>query len=233
MVYDRRGRESLWGPFLDEDAQVIDWESLEAVQYVFKDKMQLFWYDRRIKYPFNERWKDGHFRGVRPNSFIYESKPVEPPRETSDPYNITGTWSYIACGLKSHEFDDGPPKYLEYDIFYGEAEEEETCLHSRMELRVVEVRHSNTEGKSLPEVRFVGLATLHTRGYETDLVHGIQGTVTSLRNGEVKCSLTASGKQSWLSQGVQIGGRNSVRGVLGIWHDPWVHTHSLLEKPGS
>ncbi|KAI4103725.1 MAG: hypothetical protein L6R37_003653 [Teloschistes peruensis] len=151
---------------------------------------------------FNWSWKDGHFRGVGPDGFFYGNTPVEPPREPCDPYNITGTWTCITCRPEGHTFDTtdsldserigmaaGLPVYIDYD----KDDKEEDLSHSRMELRVVEVRHSNTEGESLPEVRFVGLATLLTGGYDTDLVQDIEGTVTSLRHGEVKWSLTTSG----------------------------------------
>ncbi|KAI4196518.1 MAG: hypothetical protein LQ350_006501 [Teloschistes chrysophthalmus] len=152
---------------------------------------------------FKQNYIDGHLRGVRPDSFIHRNKPVEPPREPSDPYNITGTWTCITCRLEGHEFDTtdsldserigmsaGPPIY----IGSVKDDQKEHFVHARMELRVVEVRHSNTEGESLPEVHFVGLATiLIAEGYDTDLVQDIEGTVTSLRDGEVKWSLNAPG----------------------------------------
>lgn len=194
IVYDRRGRGSLWGPFLDKDSQVIDWESLEAAQYVFEDNMQHFWDFNMIDLVFNWSWKDGHFRGVGPDGFFYGNTPVEPPREPCDPYNITGTWTCITCRPEGHTFDTtdsldserigmaaGLPVYIDYD----KDDKEEDLSHSRMELRVVEVRHSNTEGESLPEVRFVGLATLLTGGYDTDLVQDIEGRERSQAMGVV------------------------------------------------
>jgi hypothetical protein len=102
-----------------------------------------------------------------------------------------------------------------------------------MELRVT---HSSppgpNDGQELPVVFFEGTAkSMHTQ-WDPNASSKIRGSVRLTREGEVRWQSVSvhGGEEKWASEGIQIGGLRSARGVLGHWFDKYVF-HSFSCGP--
>ena len=69
-------------------------------------------------------------------------------------------------------------------------------------------------------------------GCEAKLSHELteQGTVKLTPQGEVRWTTWSifHGEERWRSEGIQIGGPQSERGVLGFWFDKYVFPYNLF-----
>jgi hypothetical protein len=98
-VYDLRQYtdKTLWGPFLDDGSQYVDWEKVEAIMVVLGHNLQIF--SDRTNGIFETIWTHP-FAGATPNS--YRSPPLPSPQNPldsaclEDPYNVTGTWMRVS-----------------------------------------------------------------------------------------------------------------------------------------
>jgi len=123
-VYDLRQytEATLWGPFLNDGSQRVDWEKVEAIMIVLGYNLKEF--TKRSDGRFPMLW-DEPFLGATPQSFVSPHRhslfpnkashcgEIEPEllriRELSmdlnalDPYGVTGTWLRVVCFL---DFND-------------------------------------------------------------------------------------------------------------------------------
>ena len=249
LVYDLRryNEANLWGPFMDDYSQDADWEKLEALMvlldYSLKDYADAFEYDKTVI----PRW-DVPFAGASPHSFVSPSFtiPREPrlPLEAQDPYNITGTWRRIVCFLDYNDLydfnfrspipDDQPRQPLDRD---------EAFRLINMQLEIAKIRPpGEDDGQGLPVVEFKGMsaavrpswdphANAKIRGKHSPLPApiafflttdcSVKGLVRLTPEGEVRWTSWSifHGEERWRSEGIQIGGPQSGRGVLGTWFD--------------
>lgn len=113
-VYDLREYtdDTLWGPFMDDGSQNVDWEKVEAVMLVLGFNLSRF--TERSDGRFPMLW-DRPFDGATPKSYV--STPISIDQETEvdeelhsirelsptiddlDPYGVTGTWMRVVCFL--------------------------------------------------------------------------------------------------------------------------------------
>jgi hypothetical protein len=81
-----------------------------------------------------------------------------------------------------------------------------------------------------PVVHFVGVSRALDGSWDDNADSDLRGTVRMTLEGEVRwtsCSIF-HGEERWKSEGIQIGGIRSARGVVGTWFDKYVSTISLL-----
>lgn len=117
-VYDLRQYTdaTLWGPFMDDGSQRVDWEKVEAIMIVLGFNLNKFSQRSDGRWP--KVW-DQAFVGATPNSFTsHEPAKLAPPKESEeeseeiskirelalslnsqDPYGVTGTWMRVVCFL--------------------------------------------------------------------------------------------------------------------------------------
>ena len=72
-----------------------------------------------------------------------------------------------------------------------------------------------------PIVYFRGTSSSMRPSWDPDANSGIRGVVQTNREGEVRWTSWSifQGEERWRSEGVQIGGKGSARGVVGSWFD--------------
>lgn len=113
-VYDLRQYtdNTLWGPFMNDGTQNVDWEKVEAVMLVLGFNLNKF--SDRSGGRFPRLW-DTPFEGATPRSYVSEPlltgptkdmdyeisiiRELEPSVDSLDPYGVTGTWMRIVCFL--------------------------------------------------------------------------------------------------------------------------------------
>lgn len=103
-VYDLRNytRNTMWGPFRNDDTGDVDWEKLEAIMTVLGYNLKL--YSEQTNRRFKEPWtEENAWLGASPYSFVAPKFEADssmlayqkPALEDRDPYGITGTWHRI------------------------------------------------------------------------------------------------------------------------------------------
>lgn len=114
-VYDLREYTdgSIWGPFMSDGSQNVDWEKVEAIMLVLGFNLADFTERSDGRFPL--LW-DRPFDGVTPQSYVspqisasddsemeesHSSIPKEltPSLDDLDPYGVTGTWMRVVCFL--------------------------------------------------------------------------------------------------------------------------------------
>ena len=114
-VYDLRQYtdHSLWGPFMNDGSQRVDWEKVEAVMIVLGFNLRKF--TERSDGRFPMVW-DEPFVGATPRSYVSPPRMAAPAKDdlddemlkirelalsldAQDPYGVTGTWMRVVCFL--------------------------------------------------------------------------------------------------------------------------------------
>ena len=113
-VYDLRRYtdHTLWGPFMDDGTQNVDWEKVEAVMIVLGFNLSKFTEQSGGHFP--HMWNTP-FVGATPKSYtppppitgptkdleeeISIFRELEPSIDSLDPYGVTGTWMRVVCFL--------------------------------------------------------------------------------------------------------------------------------------
>jgi hypothetical protein len=113
-VYDLRRYTdgTLWGPFMDDGTQRVDWEKIEAIMLVLGFNLNKF--SERSRGRFEKVW-DEAFVGATPGSYtslapidgptkdlddeISVIRELQPTIDDLDPYGVTGTWMRVVCFL--------------------------------------------------------------------------------------------------------------------------------------
>ncbi|RDA86120.1 hypothetical protein CP532_1147 [Ophiocordyceps camponoti-leonardi (nom. inval.)] len=232
-VYDLRHftARTRWGPFLDDGSDGVDWEKVEAILIVLGYNLSL----RRVMKLFADVW-DSPFSGTWPRSYIPSPVPGPGPSltplEASDPYGVTGTWYRVICFLDFNDFFKfnfpvGPAHGHSSNVprpplNVGEATR---LIVMRIQLTAVEAPGPE-DGQSLPVVRFKGVSRSLDDSWDDNANSDIRaftstGTVRLTREGEVRWTTVSvvHGEERWRSEGVQLGGVRSARGVVGNWFD--------------
>jgi hypothetical protein len=100
-----------------------------------------------------------------------------------------------------------------------------------MELRPVRTEAPGPDdGQALPVVYFEGTArSMHTQ-WDPNANSRIRGNVRLTKQGEVRWQSVSvyGGEERWASEGIQVGGIGSARGVLGHWFDKYVPPPPLI-----
>ncbi|KAH8735958.1 hypothetical protein BGZ61DRAFT_489774 [Ilyonectria robusta] len=213
-VYDLRQytERTHWGPFLDDGSDRVDWEKVEAILIVLAKNIGT---RRFVSDLFREVW-DSPFSGSWPGSYLGQPSPALTSLESRDPYDVTGTcYNFPAEDLIGR---DTPRPALDV----GEATR---ILQMNLKIHKIEPPGPD-DGQDLPVVHFKGVTrslddsfdgngNSQMRGWHTI------GTVRLTREGEVRWTTFSifNGQERWRSEGIQVGGVRSARGVVGNWFD--------------
>ena len=231
-VYDLRQHSegTLWGPFLDDGSGRVDWEKMEAIMIILQYNVQMFTkkyiiHGSKLTPP----W-DRPFVGVTPYSLNLPSlKPsIERapslPVDLQDPYNISGTWMRVVCFLDYRELftfnfseDQPPPGQPRPPI---DTEEAIRFIVVRLQVTKIE-KPGKDDGQGLPVVHFRGSSNSALPPIDFNANSRIRGTVRLTPEGEVRWTTFSvfHGEERWRSEGIQIGGVQAARGILGYWFD--------------
>ncbi|KAF2009714.1 hypothetical protein BU24DRAFT_497283 [Aaosphaeria arxii CBS 175.79] len=229
-IYDLRNYtdKTEWGPFRDDGSGKVDWEMIESVMIDLS-------YNTTICCPrflphFLPIWSDP-FGGVvrdRVRANYPPSLPKEPdiPLDLKDPYNVSGLWHRIVCFLDYNDLfaynfssqaigvsPDEPRSPLQTD---------EAIRHIIMRLQVTEVLPPGPyDNPALPIVKFAGVSKSMDVSWDPNANSKIRGEVRLTCEGEVRWTTISVffGEERWRSEGIQVGGINSKRGVTGTWFD--------------
>ncbi|GAB1318758.1 hypothetical protein MFIFM68171_08968 [Madurella fahalii] len=214
----------------DEDGQGglrVDWEKVEAIIVVLATNM---WRKGLDRFPiFRELWARP-FAGVWPGSYVpFWGTGVAEPKlgelERMDPYGVSGSWLRVICFLDYGDFfdfnfpavDDTPDDVPRPPLCVGEA----TRL-ILMKMRVTKIEPpSGGDHKGYPVVHFQGFSRALDGFWNGNTDSDLRGTVRMTPEGEVRWTSYSifSGESRWKTEGIQLGGIRSARGVVGYWFD--------------
>jgi hypothetical protein len=244
-VYDLRKyqRENFWGPFLDNGSGNVDWEKLQCIMVLLGHNLRTF--AERTHGHFGTH-REKAFLGTAPNSFTSTPscpshaammvKELTPPLAARDPYGVTGTWRRIVCfldytDLYSFNFEQLLPE---------EQEHEPIDTQEAIRLITLKIRVSAIEGpgpddaQDMPVVHFTGTSrSMHT-SWDPNANSKIRGSVRTTPEGAIRWTSFSiyHGEERWRSEGVQIGGIRSARGVLGTWFNKDYDRHGPAGPTG-
>lgn len=163
----------------------------------------------------------------------------DPKLEREDPYGVSGVWLRVVCFLDYTDFfsfnfpDDSlpVPEYMPRPpLDVGEA----TKL-LMMKINITRITYPEP-GSGYPEIKGKIWPIVHWKGYarsfdgspgEARLTWGLRGVVRMTPEGEVRWTTSSlyDGEERWRSEGIQIGGVKSARGVVGNWFDKDYNPH--------
>ncbi|KAH7069538.1 hypothetical protein BKA63DRAFT_84478, partial [Paraphoma chrysanthemicola] len=232
-VYDLRNYtdKTQWGPFRDDGSFRVDWEMVESLMVILGYNSGLCC--RRFQPKFSPPWSSPLDGVVPQRSKIMPEYPkgmlYEPdvPLLLKDPYNVSGIWSRIVCFLDYNDlynFNFGPEALkVPSDRPRDPLTTEEAIRHIIMDLQVTEVSPAGQfDNQDLPVVHFVGKSRSVDAAWDPNANSGIRGSVRLTPEGEVRwqtISVFYGGEERWRSDGIQVGGLRSQRGVIGTWFD--------------
>jgi len=227
-VYDLRNYsvQTVWGPFLDDGCFGVDWERVEAVMVVLAHNLRLV--TERTNSHFMPMWTIP-FTGASPHSYKALLRPrltkeLTPPPDVQDPYNISGTYMRVICFLDYTEFYDynfvaspPPPGQPRPPLNTDEATR---LIIMRIKATKAEAP-GELDGQELPVVHFAGTSHSMHAHRDPNANSRIRGTVRLTKEGEVRWTSFSIyfGEERWRSEGIQVGGVGSARGVFGHWFD--------------
>ncbi|PVI02811.1 hypothetical protein DM02DRAFT_612616 [Periconia macrospinosa] len=231
-VYDLRHytTQNGWGPYLSDGSMRVDWEMIEAlmVDVAYNSGMCC----RRLLTRFRLPWSEP-FEGIvhepnanEPKHPLGIPKQIDAPLDSRDPYGVSGIWSRIVC-------------FLDYTDLYNlnfstEAlllplteprapiSTEEAIRHILMRLRVVRIEEPDEDSHpSYPVVYFQGTSYAVHASWDPNASSRIRGSVRMTKHGDVRWNTVSvfHGEERWASDGIQVGGVRSSRGVIGTWFD--------------
>lgn len=232
LVYDLRqhSEHSLWGPFRSDGSDKIDWEKLEGLMMILSYNIHHF-ADRYSAHGLSliPPW-DTPFAGATPYSLqlpprsLEIERPPTLPVDLRDPYNVTGVWMRVVCFLDYREL-----------FTFNFAENQPLPSQSRPPIDVEEAirfivikLHATSieppaeeDGQALPVVHFKGISSSALPPVDPNANSKIRGTVRLTRHGDVRWTTLSvfHGEERWRSEGIQLGGVQSARGIIGFWFD--------------
>ncbi|KKY28417.1 putative f-box domain-containing protein [Phaeomoniella chlamydospora] len=239
-VYDLRRYtdKNCWGPFMDDGSLRPDWEKLQVIMIDLCYNLRIFTRrPRRISTAGPTLDDKSHiwnrpFFGVSSDSYKSASipgsitVPQDLPLLSQDPYGVTGTWMRIVCFL---DYNDLYAFNFETEIIPDDVEREP--LHTREAFRLIKlsIRVTSVESGSSdpsadptkPIVHFRGTSKSTYMSWDPNANSGIRGTVRTTKGGAIRWTSFSilHGEERWRSEGIQIGGPRSARGILGNWFD--------------
>ncbi|KAH7150044.1 hypothetical protein B0J13DRAFT_620381 [Dactylonectria estremocensis] len=228
-VYDLRQYtdRTHWGPFLDDGSNSVDWEKVEAILIVLGKNIGT---RCTVTNFFKENWDDA-FSGSWPGSYSTLPGPELTSLELQDPYDVTGTWFRIVCFLDYNDF-------FSYNFPVGDLLTEDTprpaldvgeatrLLQMQLHIDKIEPPGPN-DGQDLPVVHFRGVTRSLDDSFDGGGNSDMRGTVRLTQEGEVRWTTFSifNGQERWRSEGIQVGGVRSARGVVGNWFDKDYDAH--------
>ncbi|KAL8735876.1 MAG: hypothetical protein Q9181_002625 [Wetmoreana brouardii] len=231
-VYDLRQHteNTFWGPFTNDGSQSVDWEKVEALMIILSHNIRAFADKYSILHSvFVPSW-DEPFVGVTPYSLklVPQEPEIErPPRlplSLQDPYNVTGVWMRVVCFLDYRELftfnfsEDQPlPGQPRQPI---EIEEAIRFMMIKLEVSKIE-QPAKGDGQGLPVVHFKGTSTSALPPVDPNANSKIRGMVRLTPENEVRWTTFSvfHGEERWRSEGIQVGGVQAARGIIGYWFD--------------
>lgn len=232
-VYDLRNynEKTAWGPFRNDGSMRVDWEMVESIMVVLAYNSGLCC--RRFLQRFRPPWSEP-LEGVIPDrAKIMPEYPLkllkqpDIPLQLKDPYNISGIWSRVVCFLDYNDlytFNFSPAATrVPADQPRDTLTTEEATRHIIMDLQVTAVLEPGEfDNPSLPIVEFTGKSRSVEAHWDPNANSKIRGSVRLTQEGEVRwktISVFYGGEERWRSDGIQVGGLRSQRGVIGTWFD--------------
>ncbi|KAI4261499.1 MAG: hypothetical protein L6R42_003304 [Xanthoria sp. 1 TBL-2021] len=231
-VYDLRQHSegTLWGPFVGDGSQNVDWEKIEAIMIILDYNIQIFT-NKYVTHGSNliPPW-DRPFVGVTPHSLnlrpaeLSVERPPSLPLHLQDPYDVSGTWMRVVCFLDYRELftfnfseDQPPPGQPRPPI---DAEEAIRFIVVKLQVTKIE-KPGEDDGQGLPVVHFKGSSYSALPPVDVNANSKIRGTVRLTPEGEVRWTTFSvfHGEERWRSEGIQLGGVQAARGILGYWFD--------------
>ncbi|KAL2156987.1 hypothetical protein VTH06DRAFT_8830 [Thermothelomyces fergusii] len=238
-VYDLREYTAgnKWGPFLDEDEDGdgegagvrVDWEKVEAILIVLGanirakalERFPIFWYFWGK--PFAGSWRGSYIPWSKDREQGKESE--VPELDRLDPYGVSGSWLRVVSFLDYTDFfhfnfpigDCLPRDVPRPPLNVGQA----TRL-ILMRIRVAKVEPAGPgDHPDYPVTHFRGFSRALDGAWDENAQADIRGTVRVTPEGEVRWTSFSvfHGEERWKSEGIQIGGIRSARGVVGTWFD--------------
>ncbi|KAI4163210.1 MAG: hypothetical protein LQ342_003143 [Letrouitia transgressa] len=222
-VYDLRRYvdANCWGPFQSGGSQKVDWERVEAIMILLSHNMAAF-AKKHVAHSdiLNKTWNHV-FAGLSPQP---PSRLTLSP-EALDPYDITGTWMRIVCFLDFRDlwefnFTRAPTPLP--NRHRPPIRTEEAIRFIIMNIHVIRLSPpGDKDGKALPVAHFQGTAKLVRPLGDGNDDSRLRGMVRLTPEGEVRWTSWSifNGEERWRSEGVQVGGIGSRRGVIGTWFD--------------
>ncbi|KXT01791.1 hypothetical protein AC578_1982 [Pseudocercospora eumusae] len=252
-VYDLREYTdaTLWGPFMKDGSQKVDWEKVEAIMVVLGFNLRKFTDRSDGRFPMV--WRDP-WVGATPGSYKSAPKIGGPPThledgdnkirelalslDAMDPYGVTGSWMRVVCFLDYNDLyafnfsERIPDSQLREPI-----DTEEAIRLIRIKLQVTRIEPpgsrndddeteddgdwSKFQGERLPVVHFRGTSRSLHASWDPNANSRIRGSVRQTPEGEIRWTTFSifHGEERWRSEGIQVGGLKSARGVLGNWFD--------------
>lgn len=141
-----------------------------------------------------------------------------------DPYGITGTWMRVVCFLDYTELF--AYNFTAPSVPAGEPRPPlNTDEAIRMIVMHVAVNSIEDPGPAdhpdMPVVHFSGTSRPRYAYWDPNATANVRGSVRMTLEGEVRWTTFSiyHGEERWRSEGVQIGGVRSARGVVGNWFD--------------
>ncbi|KAF2472598.1 uncharacterized protein BDR25DRAFT_259061 [Lindgomyces ingoldianus] len=234
-VYDLRNYtdNTCWGPFREDGSMKVDWEMLEALMIDLGYNSGTCC--QRLVHRFKPVWCTP-FGGISKNplaDFYPPGTPMEPdiPLELRDPYNISGIWLRIVCFLDYtdlYAYNFGSDQVLS-DQPREPINTDEAIRHIIMRFKVTKVEPPGRfDNQDLPVVHFTGTSRSVDASWDPNANSRIRGTVRLTPESEVRwttISVFYGGEERWRSEGIQVGGPNSKRGVIGTWFDKDYNPH--------
>ncbi|KAF2192875.1 hypothetical protein K469DRAFT_553012 [Zopfia rhizophila CBS 207.26] len=229
-VYDLRNYtdNTRWGPFREDGSMKVHWEMLEAIMIVLGYNSGTCC--QRFIHRFKPVWCD-QFGGIVKSRLATQyppTLPIEPdiPLELKDPYNISGIWLRIVCFLVDYNdlyaFNFGSTN-VPADQPRGPITTEEVIRHIIMRFKVTKIEPAGQfDNQALPVAHFTGSSRSVDAPWDPNANSRIRGIVRLNPEGEVRwttVSIFYGGEERWRSEGIQVGGPNSKRGVIGTWFD--------------
>ncbi|KAK0630645.1 hypothetical protein B0T17DRAFT_489098 [Bombardia bombarda] len=224
-VYDLRQytRNTRWGPFMNDGSDRVDWEKVEATLLVLRNNIKNKSLDT---FPiFSNLW-NVPFAGSWTKSYV--PFPIDRERtdlELEDPYDVSGTWLRVVCFLDYNDFfsynfpigDRLPDNVPRPVLDIGEATR--LILMKIHVTRIEKAPAGDIHGH--PIVHFIGFSRSFDGSWDDNANSDLRGTAQMTPEGEVRWTTYSifNGQERWRSEGVQIGGVQSARGVVGSWFD--------------
>ncbi|USP79455.1 uncharacterized protein yc1106_06729 [Curvularia clavata] len=245
-VYDLRNYtdKNKWGPFRNDGSMRVDWEMIESIMVVigYNSLFGVTTLPQALPYRLQPPWfqpldglipdiKDPLENGQR--DYIALLQQPDLPLDMKDPYRVQGIWSRIVCFLdytNLYHFNfDTEARRLPADEPRPALLTDEAIRHILMDLRVTDVTAPGpSDNPALPVVHFKGMSRAIDAQWDPNANSGIRGTVRLTAEGEVRwqtISVFQGGEERWRSDGIQVGGLRSPRGVVGTWFDKDFDVH--------
>ncbi|KAK4038244.1 hypothetical protein C8A01DRAFT_37829 [Parachaetomium inaequale] len=238
-VYDLREYTvaNKWGPFRDggegeEGGRVkvrVDWEKVEAILLVLGgnirckglERFPIFWHFWGK--PFAGSWGGSYIPWSRDREQGKDGEMKELDRR--DPYGVAGSWLRVVSFLDFTDFfhfNFPVNDRLPHDVPRPPLNAGQATRLILMRMRVAKVEPPGVgDHPDHPVTHFKGFSRALDGSWDDNADADIRGTVRVTPEGEVRWTSYSifQGEERWKSEGVQIGGVRSARGVVGTWFD--------------